>query len=158
MLSITLKFVLVIAVTTGQLFGGVSCCCLWQDIIAECLPGVSVAQAELSAFRPAREGACPKCVSKAKKSPTGRSCCSSGTRSDRPSLCDDGECSCVKLADGSCTISKSMLSVIVHHPGFCCFHDARILSAGFTYTFSKFDIPVRYGGHSWQTIACIWRI
>ena len=163
MSPIPLRVVLLIAVATSQIFGGVSCCCLGRTLFADLL---TVGNATASEFVSPRDfssvaqkqqtGKCPKCLAR-KSSPTATEKTALNRLYDhRAKVCHDSECRCVKLAVKASTSSFPRLLSHDSHawvsPALGVNPEREVL----THILANYDVPVRFGGRSWQSIACLW--
>ena len=163
--SLLLKVALLIAVATSQVFGGVSCCCFGRVVFSFFVVEEAKAlKTNLSqeAFLPSHiqpQGKCPKCMADRK----GSNAVSTrvGQRKQlcrqQPDLHDDGQCRCSKLALTASTESDTPVidsrahGVPVH--GFVVEPERQ----NFRLVVRKYEVPLRYGGHSWQSFACVWK-
>jgi len=161
MSTIPLQFVLLIAVATSHIFGGVSCCCLGRTLFADLLTVSNTTATELALqkeFSWVRQkqqtGKCQKCLAR-KSSPTATEKIASNRLHDhRAKVCQDGECRCVKLA-----VKASSPPLLSHDS-----HAWVSLALGvnperevLTHILANYDVPIRFGGRSWQSIACVWK-
>lgn len=166
MSSFPVPFLLLIAVAFGQIFGGVSCCCLSRSLLDGWTPAgestESISSAQGSGARANLPGdsntsarKCPRC---AKVAVTPRPPNEPSPRSpvDGCKSNDSSQCDCVEHfleADrpsegGSATeTSHSWLTFgdLSSQPRSQSRHLARITSP-----------PLRVRGLSWQALACIW--
>lgn len=160
MFSTPFKYLLLMAVAIGQVFGGVSCCCLGRMI--ESRLGVQSAIAVSAITGP--EGAvakdrarCPRCMSKGGETAKASNIASALEKGKR---CGSPECRCSKqtlIADAP----KAVEGLLVKHqecfidlvPDCLCLGGERATGCLLTYA-----IPLRHGGNSWQSVACVWRI
>lgn len=156
MATIILKLTLMIAVAISQAIGGVSCCCL-GSAFSESLSGFSgpapfVMIEGSSAARPA----CPKCSARKLNGSTSKSDVVSHT------ICADERvengqcCNCAKLE----ILSNFPGDPVVERDtqlGFGILCVAEPLPRVESLRLADFKVPVRFGGHSWQSFACVWR-
>ena len=155
-----LHSVLLMAVAYSQILGGVSCCCLGRSFL-ESISGKQPATAEADvasskslASQPAR---CPKGTAR----PTVKTSDSvrSAAKSLFPSclICQGAQCICSKQVLSASEPPKSV-SVPAKSIAWACVAFASIKpTATAVSSFGKFEVPIRFGGHSWQSIACVWR-
>jgi hypothetical protein len=157
MSSNPIQVILLLAIATSQIFGGISCCCLGRSILLHSSnPPKDVAEVPLLASQLQGRVACPKCAS----SPMRESVKSPRTQvhvaGDRTQLCGDGQCRCVKQVSTANTqnesaavqpIGCSLVGIVAWDISRC------VIQA----PVHKFEVPVRFGGHSWQSIACVWK-
>lgn len=160
MFRTTLHSVLLLAVAYSQILGGVSCCCLGRSLL-ESISGTPHAVATDGAPSKSvatQQAPCPKCAAR----PTGKTdeAVRSATKTSRPlhlGTCQGGQCNCSKLVLNASeppesvsvpakTIAWASVAVGSHKPV------AISLS-----NFGKFEVPIRFGGRSWQSIACVWK-
>jgi len=163
MTPIPLQVVLLIAVAISQIFGGISCCCLGRTLVADLNTASNATASELvspqessSVLETRQTGKCSKCWAK-KSSPTGTEKTFSKQIYDHyVNICEDGECRCVKLAVKASTpssppsLSNDSLAWLSPVLG------VKPEREGLTHIFAKYDVPARFGGRSWQSIACLW--
>ncbi len=157
MSPVPLQFVLLLAVAISQIFGGISCCCLGRSLLLPFSNAANaVADSPVSVSQPAGEAACPKCAAR----PRHDSVTSPGTRAEvngaRTQLCEDGQCRCVKYVSfantqNESTVVQSFDSSVVD---VVASDLPRFLDQA---PVRKFEVPIRLGGHSWQSIACVWK-
>jgi len=161
---IPLKAVLLFAVAISQIFGGISCCCLGRTFFADLLTVNSVtanklaSPNELSSVPQKRKIAkCPKC-SVRKSSPAAAAKTSSNQRHDhRARVCEGGKCQCVKLIVSTNTPSDSPTPNHDSHAWVDAVLAEKPEREVLTRSFAKYEVPVRFGGRSWQSIACLWK-
>jgi len=161
---IPFRVILLFAVATSQIFGGISCCCLQRTLFADIHTGSRstayehAAQSELSSVPQKQQtGKCPKCSAR-KSSPAIAVKTSSNQRRDhRAKVCEDGQCRCIKLVISANTPSDppspnhdslAWVSLVL---------DVKPEREVLTRISSNFEVPVRFGGRSWQSIACVWK-
>jgi len=158
---IPLKVVLLFAVATSQIFGGISCCCLGRTFFADVLKVNNVAasklllQNEFPAVPHKRQtGRCPKC-SVRKSSPA--TAVQSYWNDHRANVCESGKCRCVKIAVRSSTPSDPPSLNHDTHAGVGQVLDVKLEREALIRASAKYELPVRFGGRSWQSIACVWK-
>ncbi len=157
---IPLQYVLLFAIAISQIFGGISCCCLGRTFFSSTATTGAAAIGELSgnksavASSPSRK--CPKCSARQ----SGRASVkdSASTRSKSCSqVSDDGQCRCQKLA---LSANASKDAVTVDYKAFAHSLSALVSApkhAVVAMELRRFGVPIRFGGHSWQSIACVWK-
>jgi len=159
-----LKVVLLLAVATSQIFGGIACCCLGRSILADSLTVNSVTSTklaspnELSSVPQKRQmGKCPKCSSR-KNSPEAALQTSSNQRYDhRARVCEGGKCQCVKLVVSVNTPSDLPTPNYDSYAWVDPVLDVKPEHEVLSRNSAKYEVPVRFGGCSWQSIACLWK-
>jgi len=164
MSPIPIQVVLLFAVATSQIFGGISCCCLGRTIFANILTVNNATTSELASpnefpavLQKRQAGTCPKC-SVRKSSPAAALQTSSNQRYDhRAKVCEGGKCRCVKFAVSSSTPREPPS---LNHDSHACVSlvlDLKPEREVLTRMLAKYEVPVRFGGRSWQSIACVWK-
>lgn len=160
MFSTPFKYLLLVAVAIGQVFGGMSCCCFGRMI--ESRLGVQPAIAVSAIAGP--EGAvakdrarCPRCMAKdagAEKTSKIASALEKGKR------CGGPECRCSKQSLIADTTKVVEGLLVKHHECFIDFVPDCLCLGGERATghLLTYAIPLRHGGNSWQSVACVWRI
>jgi hypothetical protein len=158
MFRTTLHYVLLLAVSYSQVLGGVSCCCLGRSLI-ESISGkplvADVAPSKSVAAQPSR---CPKCAAR----PTGKPLVSAPpvTKTSSPSqvvVCRGGQCNC-SMVDLNASGPKEPFSAPGKSVGWAFIAVASPKPVAIAISsLGRFELPLRYGGRSWQTIACVWK-
>jgi len=164
---IPLQFVLLFAVATSQIFGGISCCCLGRTLFAD-LPAVSNASStefvwqneSSSVLQSLQTGKCPNCSVK-KSSPAASEqkhehASSNKIHDQRAKFCGNDQCGCVKLFVNASTLTNPSSLSYDSHAWLSPVLDVNPQRQAFALVSPKFDVPVRFGGRSWQSIACLW--
>jgi hypothetical protein len=153
MLRKSLLALLLLAIAYSQILGGIACCCCcFVRSVIEYLPRSHVAkEAEAPKF------ACPKCAAQSKKdtsreSPTlANSGVGLGKKNQIEAPCGCNRSNLVGSESSESPVlqtkSSKSVSVIVYDLKPFCYgsHLAR-----------RYIAPPPLGGHSWQSIACIW--
>jgi hypothetical protein len=162
MSSIPLQIVLLIAVVISQILGGNSCCCLERAIFSALADDGSQAT---EAFRnseaspspqQSQKWNCPKC-SVRKASPAIPDLGAQKLQCRLPQFGEDVECRCIKLSNNANTPSGPF-SLKLDLPTWSNqVHLARHKREVVSLVFRKYEVPIRFGGHSWLSIACIWK-
>jgi hypothetical protein len=155
MSSLTLHIVLLFAVAYSQICGGVSCCCLSRTIISSLLPAHVASSARVDRAMPnvALAPKCPKCA--ASQASVARSVNSEGLRSG--SVLGSNECQCSKaISSATVQLEPRSQSISVRYVVTAASTWDIILSAQ-RFVFQGHKVPTRFGGTSWQSIACIWK-
>ncbi len=154
MSSLPIQIVLLFAVAFSQVFGGVSCCCLSQVFVAGAKSTSDVSSLTgVMTDNPVDVPKCPKCAmartssatSKAQESPSG-------------AIGQDDHCRCPKLA---ASVGIQIESSTPHIT--TAFYVAPVyvwkLTAATKLDTPQTDVvPVRFNGHSWQSVTCVWSI
>ncbi len=158
------KVVLLIAVATSQIFGGISCCCLGRSIFGNLLTMDSAKANQFampgglaSVTQKRQIGKCAKC-SVGKRSPAIAVHISSNQRQDRRArVCEGGKCRCCRLVISAntpldppttdCHAPNWVDPILGVKPG------REVLNRNS----EKYEVPVRFGGRNWQSIACLWK-
>jgi hypothetical protein len=155
------QLVLLVAVAVSQICGGISCCCLGRSMFGQgsFVGDVAVGKAgsenvPMAASRPT--SGCPKCASRATRQSTAHGQ-STGRADHHPKLCEDNECRCVKLTINANTPNDPPSSNDVSLAWTVPIKDTVPSRVPIALGSRKFEIPVRFGGHSWQSVACVWK-
>jgi hypothetical protein len=160
MFRTTLHTILLLVVAYSQVLGGVSCCCLGRSLVEGiCGMPLATGDAEVAgsnsiATQPPR---CAKCTAR----PTGKPAISAqpaAKTSSRSGLgvCQGGQCNCGKFVlnanEPTVPVSVSAKSFgwvsVVFTPKIVLIAPSCV---------GKFEIPLRFGGRLWQSIACVWK-
>lgn len=161
MFRTTLHSILLLAVAYSQVFGGVSCCCLGRSLL-ESINGkplaaavADVASSKSVAAQPSR---CPKCAARPTGKPNDSMQPASKTSSQSPlGVCQDGQCDCSKPVLNA-SQSKEPISVPVKSIGWVSVAVTSPNPVAIDISsFGKFEVPIRFGGRAWLTIACVWK-
>ncbi len=147
MLRFTTHIFLLLAVVCGQALSGVSCCCLARSLYAGCSADVGT--------RAASAPRCPKCAAHVDRpsvsSVDARTCCTIGDVQS-----NGGTCSCMKRSLVA-NQSDERPAKAVDHSGWMVPASFSKDSTSLTPSVSeRFNVP-RFGGTTWQSIACVWR-
>jgi len=153
-----LKIFLLFAVAISQTIGGVSCCCLGRVVTESLLAGLSGDAPRVDdLYLLEARSSCPKCAARRAIGSKVKSTAREKKSCHLPHLGADDECRCVKLELNSITSSDpefvdsfSHLKAKLHSESF----DEQSLTSFRT---KDLKIPPRYGGRSWQSIACVWK-
>lgn len=155
MFRITTSILLLLIVVCGQVLSGVSCCCLARSLAIG-----SYDKAEVADQAPAPR--CPKCAVHSNSEQAGSASQHKVTCPNRPSRSGDvlsrsNTCSCVKTpliasqSDEQLPLTARGCGWVV--PAYIStFYSSLSLSS-----MDRFDLAARFGGGTWQSIACIWR-
>lgn len=157
MSSLPLQIVLPFAVACSQIFGGVSCCCLsgvlsvgwssWSETSSKTGREVSTASHPITSK-------CPKCEASRASNASGKS----ESKGGRPcTISDDNQCRCAKVAASAGLNTEPVsLNNVPHElaPMANAWSVVPAAEAGLT---RIYDVPVRCGGRSWQSVACVWK-
>jgi hypothetical protein len=161
MLQFPFQIVLLFAVSISQIFGGISCCCLGKGLFGDSPVANKVVVREIEAgseafSTPKPVGRCPKCTGRRAERSTAKDEPSRASQ-NQSKVCEDSQCRCVKLVVNAKTEAESVSihgsekvwssSVVAPMP----------LLVSANVELRKFEVPVRFGGRSWQTIACVWK-
>lgn len=159
MLQFPLKLVLLLAVAMSQVFGGISCCCLGRTLFGN-RPAVedsAIQRCEAGAKSVSKKKAvknCPKCAGRSRSVVWSESV---KRASDRPSVDGESTCRCARIEFKASSeiepVSIQANEKTVGTLGLSSVNPmgSRVLDA------RRFEVPVRFGGRSWQTIACVWK-
>lgn len=152
-----LQLVLLLAVATSQVFGGLSCCCVTREISAILTyrgPTGTLNGQERSAASKSEAPKCPKCVAskaangfKTKKKKSDGSC----------SLGDDNHCRCVKVVSTAAVQTESFWLSIAPPALVVSLVLWNAIPAVEADETRRYEKPIRFGGRSWQSLACIWK-
>ncbi len=155
MFRYTTHILLLLTIMCSQVLCGVSCCCLARSLAISNLNTAVVAD-QAPAPRCSKCAAHASSVAAARASQQKNSCHSRSLRlGDVQSR--DNTCSCVKTPLIA-SQSNDQLSLIVTNCGWIlpayipAFYTSLSLSS-----FDRFELAARFGGGTWQSIACIWR-
>ncbi len=156
MSPIPLQFVLLIAIATSQIYGGISCCCLTRSIFS---PFSNMAddatEGSVSVSPPAGKTACPKCA----RQPPHQSVASPQSRSNndgvRTQLCEGSQCRCIKRVSAANSQSQSTGVQSITYSMVAAFTSVLPIFIDQT-SLRRFEVPIRFGGNSWQSIICVW--
>jgi hypothetical protein len=151
MLRKSLITLLLIAVAFSQILGGIACCCLVRSVIAYLPTSHAATIAEAPKF------ACPKCAAKATKE-TPREAQTLATAGvefgernqiDAPCGCNRSNLVGSESSESPVlqTKSNTAVSIIVYDLNPLCYG---------SHVKRQYTEPPPLGGHSWQSIACIW--
>lgn len=146
-----------IAVAISQAIGGVSCCCLGRAF-SESLSGFSgpapfVMTEGSSVTRPA----CPKCSARTLNGSPSKSDVVSQTICADERVENEQRCNCAKLEILSNAPGDPVSVERDIQLGFGILCVGEPLPRVESLRLSDFKVPVRFGGHSWQSFACVWR-
>lgn len=162
---IPLQYVLLFAIAISQIFGGISCCCLGRTLFSStattaaaaigdsCGNSSALASSNI-ASSPIRK--CPKCSARQSGRTVIKDEAATRTKS-HSQVSDDGQCRCQKLAV-SANASKD--AVTVDYQAFAYSLSALVSApkhAVVAMELRRFEVPIRFGGHSWQSVACVWK-
>ncbi len=155
MSSLPLHIVLMCAVAYSQIFGGFSCCCLSRSITAgvSSLDEVCLSnQQELVTENRPPAPKCPRCA-------VSQTTVAQGTQSNEVQAClaRDSKCQC-EIASSIATVQvepRSLSNLVQFVATPIAIADLRPFDERKLVRTHK--IPLRFGGHSWQSIACIWK-
>lgn len=157
---IPLQYVLLFAIAISQIFGGISCCCLGRTLFGSAAVAAGGAIRDLTGetssadtFKPI--GKCPKCSARKSDRPASKN--TSATQATScPAISDDGQCQCQKL-----NINASTSNELVTVDRETLAWSVPILDSApnrevVALDLRKFEVPIRFGGRSWQSVACVW--
>jgi hypothetical protein len=156
MSTIPLQFVLLVAVATSQIFGGVSCCCVSRAFFGgPAIINSSGVASDTNAVRGSRlPGKCPKCLAIESAHSVLRHN-SAGNASSCSALTDGGKCQCQKLvlhasvSEEKAAIEREGLAWLL--PSLGDIHKGELVVK----CLRRFEVPILLGGRSWQSIACV---
>ncbi len=157
-----LQCILLIAVAISQIFGGISCCCLRNVIFASIgessFSKSGVQSKDSTAFDgPNSKVACSKCASRESR----KSLVTAGRENYpclyRPQIGEDNQCRCVKPTINPSNSTEppsfhpNVQLAVAHDPVVNTQRDiVKLLNRNYA-------VPIRFGGHCWQSIACVWK-
>lgn len=159
---IPLQYVLLFALAYSQIFGGISCCCLGRTLFSNSAmvdaSSVGDASSKNRTAETARPtGKCPKCSARKPANPLTSKDASAKRATPCSTISDDGQCRCHKLVINANSQNEPLtvdganpvwwLPVLESIPK----HEVAMIEL------RKFEVPIRFGGRSWQSIACIWK-
>lgn len=157
MAPIFLKIVLVFAIAISQAIGGVSCCCL-GSALSESLfltQGSSLHRGDVNPFSEL-QSACPKCRTRDLSGASEKRVSVAKNKFSYPGVGRDSRCNCDKHEISSDVPSEPVsvkhsvqLSIQLFRVKVSIFDQVRRLH--------DYNVPIRFGGHSWQSIVCVWR-
>ena len=161
MFPIPLQVVLLFAVAISQIFGGISCCCLQRALSPDNLAASGATVSELfsqpdfsAVLQKQQTGKCPKCSSR-QSSPA--IVVKTTSNEHRAKICEDGHCRCVKLVNSVNIPSDPPTPNQDSHAWVSLVLDVKPEREVLTRVLAKYEVPVRFGGRSWQSIACVWK-
>ena len=164
MSHIPLKVVLLFAVATSQIYGGISCCCLGRTLFADMLTANNATATDLasqqefsSVPQKHQTGKCPKCSARTIGPAASEQAPSNQVDEHLAKVREDGQCRCVKLVVNARTPSEPPSLNHDSHSWVSPVLDVKPEREVLTLVSPKFEVPVRFGGRSWQSIACIWK-
>lgn len=153
-----LKLTLMIAVAISQAIGGVSCCCLsraFSESITS-FKGETARSCDLASL-PESRPACPKCSARKPSGSSYKAEIVSKTKPGDVRFEKEQRCRCAKLEIRSSApgepfsverVSQIAFGIICVVEPVLCIELLRL---------PDFNVPVRFGGNSWQSFACVWR-
>ncbi len=156
MSSLPLHIVLLIAVAYSQIFGGVSCCCLSRLIIASLASAHDVATVDQHGQVTQNMPSVPKCPGCA-ASQTSAKRSVNACRSQDESVAASSDCQCTKASSSAIVQleprSQSSSTQSVATPT-ATWDLVPLAAQG---VLRGHEVPIRFGGHSWQSMACVWK-
>ncbi len=156
MLNQMIHAVLLGAIAFSQIIGGISCCCLskvlsttgTQDAQAECIAPTSML-VEREWSRPA----CPRCLTSRQLAVRDQ-----GPVPDAGSvLASDQQCDCSQVLLRAVMPDEPRAVVSVKSLFAVPFEIRPARLAVQINQVARGELPVRFGGHSWRSIACVWK-
>ncbi len=159
MFPFPLKFVLLVAIATSQIFGGISCCCLGKSVCAAFLGDdvpTRVGKSE-SASTPQSSSRCPKCAARTSVRAVDEIRNRGNPHCTRTYASENNQCRCVTLTIDSSnptdppSFHPDIQKAVADDPIFKT-HCRTVNPPSRDYA-----VPIRFGGHSWQSIACVWK-
>lgn len=159
---IPLQYVLLFALAYSQIFGGISCCCLGRTLFSNrTVVDASAVGDETSKNKTAETakptGKCPKCSSrKSIDRPTSKDALAKRA-TPCSTISNDWQCQCQKLVINANTQNEPLTIDGANHVcwlpvwGSVPKHEVALIEL------RKFEVPIRFGGRSWQSIACVWK-
>jgi hypothetical protein len=157
MSSVPLQLVLLFAVAYSQIFGGVSCCCLSRALFMSWTHSSEVSSpsgSEASTAGPADSPKCPKCAASRTSSESGTPEVKGGRTC---TLSDDYQCRCAKLAASAGVHTDPFSPINVPHELASSANLWNVVPAAKAEVSRSDGMPVRFGGRSWQSVACVWK-
>ncbi len=153
MIRLTIQVVLLLAIGSSQILGGISCCCLRRSFIENLTSEFSKESA-----RPALQRiSCSKCLVKQSKPSRANSRRSAVRHLQDETIREGGRCSCLQIVLALTGIKNPhnyAQEHILWSVTMDCAASSRILLGAWS---DKFEIPLRFGGRRWQAMACVWR-
>lgn len=156
MLSLAIHLVLLFAVACSQIFGGIACCCLSRSIIDSFSTTQAVAASVQLAPATAQQptaAKCPRCVASQASA--------SGSVNAKKTL------GCGVAGTCGCQCNKAAASATVQlEPRFQISNVQSVVPPSSTWdlvpcstgrVLHEYQIPIRFGGPSWQSVACLWK-
>jgi hypothetical protein len=157
MFNVPLKLVLLIAIATSQIFGGVSCCCFARSELAfsssHSVGKTSNTSPEPQAQHPVK---CSKCATRNTKLQSDSSLANT-TTFNHSNLDQDDQCLCTRVSFNAYN-SESYPSVESHLTYLSCESTTEPRASESVNSARKHEVPLQTNHHSWQSIACIWTI
>lgn len=165
MLSRTSHIFLLFAVAYGQILGGISCCCLPKVAIAAWSKAFTAPAASSQHCTTRTEGTeeaiprCPRCSNKApaRQAVTGDQTTVAADGFGSRLTCQADDCRCPKL-DIGLGLQKDQVTKGTEIDRIeSLADDLLLLTQSRSVSADRSDIPIRFGGHSWQSVACLWK-
>lgn len=164
MFPIALPVVLLFAVATSQIFGGISCCCLGRTPFAEMLTVNNATATEIapqheffSVTQKRKTGKCPKCSVRKSSPAASEQTSSNKLHHYRAKVCEGGQCGCIKPVVNASTPSDPPPLNHDSHVWVSSVLDVKPEREVVAHISPRFEVPIRFGGRSWQSIACVWK-
>lgn len=162
MSPLLLKIFLLLAVATSQIFGGISCCCLGR-VVCSAFPqddqGPRAVQSETAESQNTRRphSACPKCRMRTRGPVVAETSKHGEPSCNRSFASEDNQCRCVKPTINASNPTEpasfqfDVQFAVTDEP------IAKIHRRVDKPLSRDYAVPIRFGGHSWQSIACVWK-
>jgi hypothetical protein len=155
-----LQYVLLFAIAISQIFGGIWCCCLRRALFNSPAMANGASLKDLSGetssavSNPIRK--CPKCNSSNSGRTTGKFKSAPLTTSCS-SISDGGQCQCLKLVIKATASNETAMTDNKSIAWSGQVFDSEPIHEAIALKLRKFEVPIRFGGRSWLTFACVWK-
>jgi hypothetical protein len=164
MSTFPLQLVLLIAVVTSQVLGGNSCCCLERAMFSFFVVDGSKAtdadrRQETSPDCQQRPtGTCPKCSVRKGNAALPELEARKLLPCHQSQVGEDGQCRCAKLVINATIPGDQFSSKLVSPAWSMPFRlESRPEREVDSLLLRNYEVPVRFGGHSWLSVACTWK-
>ena len=159
-----IKIALLIAVATSQVFGGGSCCCFGRAVFSSHVVEdaralkTNLSKEALLSTQVQPQRACSKCsVARKGSDAVSRKVVLGKPSCKQSNLHDDRHCRC---ANHGLTASNTNEVPVIDSGAHGVPVDGSVVEPerqAFRLEVLKYEVPIRFGGHSWQSIACVWK-
>lgn len=165
MFSRTSHILLLFAVAYGQILGGLSCCCLPKLAVAAWSRTFTETTATSQHCSSTTEGVdeavprCPRCSNegRAKQPANDDPRATTADGFGKRLACGADDCRCPKL-DISLGLQNDQVTkgTVIDRVELLA-DDLSLFTPSRSVAADRSEIPIRFGGHSWQSVACLWK-